>query len=172
MLPGIEQRKDAVMLDHEFPPELRNALQAMGFGEVPDCDVSFAFQAPTLALDTGISVAGDHADDLVYLYFSCPEAANGERLCGYFHAPSLLEYLPLEFGGKFSVERLLREVNRVCGGEVRLVQVHGYSMLYVEAKTAEWLAWGYSDILKCVGQMDYFLTRAWRRLMAERQRGE
>ena len=158
------------MLDHEFSPELLQALRAMGFGEVPDSDVSYAFRAPTVALDTGISVRGDHADDRVYLYFSKPEAANGEKLCGYFHAPSLLESLLLEFGEKFSPKRLVGEVNRVCGGEVRLVQVHGYPMLYVAAETAEWLAWGYSDIMKSVGQMDYFLSRARRRLLAERRK--
>ena len=158
------------MLDHLFPPERLEALRAMGFGEVPDCDVSYAFQAPTVSLDTKITVQGDHGSDCVYIYYSQPVDSEGNSLCGYFQAPSLLEYLPLEFGKKFSTERLVREVGRVCGSEVRLVQVHGYPMLYVEADTEYSLRYGYSDIMKAVGQMDYFLSRVWLRLMAERRK--
>ena len=158
------------MLEHLFPPRRLEALRAMGFGEVPDCDVSYAFQAPTVALDTKITVQGDHGSDCVYIYYSRPVDLEGNSLCGYFHAPSLLEYLPLEFGKKFSIERLVREVSRVSSSEVRLVYVHGYPMLYVEADTDDFLRDGYSDIMKTVGQMDYFLSRAWLRLMAERRK--
>ena len=132
--------------------------------------MSYAFQAPTVALDTKITVQGDHGSDCVYIYYSMPVDSEGNPLCGYFHAPSLLEYLPLEFGKKFSIERLVREVSRVSSSEVRLVYVHGYPMLYAEADTDDFLRDGYSDIMKTVGQMDYFLSRAWLRLMAERRK--
>ena len=146
-------------------------LQEYGFGDAPICDLLAVFRGPHLALDTKMTIRGDHADDLAYVYYASMEV-EGELLDGFFHTPSLLEYLYVlgrERGWSF--EPMLQEINRAFGCEARLVFLSGYPAIFTEVYEASWatrdLRFEISDMLKIVGATDYLLCQEYERLLAE-----
>ena len=156
------------MTQRDISPECRQALLALGFGDASGKDGGFDFCAPTLAAETGMLVEGAHATDRATVFYSVPITYEDEELCGFFYAPSLLEYLLTDYGGEWSADDLLRRLGRFHDRALRLVNVGGYPMLYIEAREASRIGYAYSDTLKLVGQLDYFLPHARRRLWNRR----
>lgn len=145
-------------------------LTKLGFGDVPDCDPSFAFGTKVLAYDTMMSVQGDHATDRAYVYYSCVQYEN-EELDGFFFAPSLLECMVYPYREKWSFESLLQEICDQLGCEARLVWIGSFPMIYVEITEYDWkiqnIVSSLSDILKLIGVLDYILPHEYRRLLTE-----
>ena len=157
-------------MDNRIPPERLEHLTELGFGNLPDCDPSYAFGTQALALDTKMSVRGDHADDCAYVYYARP-VVDGEQLDGFFFAPSMLEYLNMMYGNAWDFAPLMDEINGHIGGYGRYVSVGGFPMLYVEIFAYDWKSRDLSDplseILKLVGISDYVLGGELDRLRKE-----
>lgn len=139
-------------------PEREALLRACGFDTPPDGEDTAAFGYRSLALDTKMSVAGDHADDHAYIHY-----AETDEYSGFFYAPSLLEYLMTFHKDECNAERMVRELRRFSSCELELVFIHGYPMIftpiYDNDTTPNDIFWQISDMLKVVGQLDYFLQR-------------
>lgn len=133
------------------------------------CGMDYYFTSPILFLDTGMLVTGDHATDYAHIIY----AEEGER-CGLFYAPSILEYLLIDFGGDWSVERLMRDLNRNSNCTLILEDVGGLPMIYTEISDSDWtnhdLKHQVSDMLKVIGQLDYILPQKRERLWKEREK--
>ena len=146
-------------------------LKEYGFGDAPICDLMAVFRGPHLALNTNMTIRGDHADDLAYVYYASMEV-DGELFDGLFHVPSLLAHLHV-LGHKcgWSFEPLLQELNGALGCEARLVFLSGYPAIFTEVYEASWatrdLRFEISDMLKIVGAADYLLCKEYERLLAE-----
>ena len=148
-------------------------LKENGFADPPICDLLTVFGCPTLALDTKMTVRGDHADDCAYVYYASKEV-DGELLDGLFYAPSLLEHL--YFLGRekgWSFDALWQEVDNTLGSDGRLVFVSGCPAIFIEIYESSWaqrdLRCEISDMLKIVGALDYLLCREQQRLAGEGQ---
>ena len=156
----------------EIPAVHRAVLEKYGF-ENSYGELSFAFYAPSLSLDTHMLVQGDHATDHSHIFYAHTQAYEGE-LDGFFYSPSLLEYLLTDYSGEWDPECMLKEINVQMDGNFRLVSVGGYPMLFTELTEYDWkddnLRYALSDMLKLVGQLDYLLPRKWRTLMAKRRK--
>ena len=136
-------------------------LTELGFGRVPDCDPSYSFDTPAVAYDTNMIVRGDHADDRAYIYYACTKV-NDEVLDGFFFAPSIIEHPILNYQ-TFNCNALVEEINNQIGSCARYVFVGGFPMFFVEVDEYDWkskdLRFPFSDMLKIVGILDYFLSR-------------
>ena len=138
-------------------------LSKVGFGNVPDCDVSYSFGSNVVALDTKIVVQGDHADDLAYIYYAMIED-RGEMLEGFFYAPSLLEH-PLLSYQTFDISEILDEVNKQINCDGRIISCGGFYMIYI---SFDYYCIEYdfrlplSDMLKVIGILDYFLSKEYK----------
>ena len=156
----------------ELPFGRLELLQSYGFGDRPDCDISWSFPAPAYAMDTQILVSGDHATDRAYIYYACVDTNEGEHLEGLFYSPSLLEYLLLDFGGEWDFNRMLKAIQKQLSCEARFVWVGGYPNLFIEIDEYDWktmdIRFQISDMLKVIGQLDYFLPRKWESLRTKR----
>ena len=134
-------------------------LTKIGFGNVPDCDPSFAFGTFALALNTNMIVRGEHADDIAYIYYTCIEI--DERIYdGLFYAPSLLEHPYLNYQ-IFDVNKVLDKINQYAFCDAEYICVGGIHMIFVPICDYEWkvdIKTPLSDMLKIVGILDYFLT--------------
>ena len=86
-------------------PEREALLKACGFGAPPDGGDTVVFDYRSLALDTRMSVTGDHASDHAYIHY-----AETDALCGFFYAPSLLEYLFAFHHDAWDVKAMIREL--------------------------------------------------------------
>lgn len=139
-------------------PERVALLKECGFAAPPDGEDTNALHYRSLALDTRMLVAGDHATDYAYIHY-----AETDELCGFFYAPSLLEYLLAFHHDEWDVKAMIRELHRYSDCEISLVFVHGYPMIftpiYQNDTTVHDLRYQISDMLKVVGQLDYFLQR-------------
>lgn len=159
-------------MEYQISKERIELLKKHGFGETPDCDVMIAFHSFSMALDTKMSIQGDHATDCAYIFYSRTESNDGELLDGLFHAPSLLEYMLWQYRGEWSFSRMLGNINRQLGNSIRLVSVGGIPMLYCELSDVDWtdcyFNFSVSDMLKLVGQLDYLLPRTLARIEAKR----
>ena len=142
-------------------------LTKLGFTDVPDCDPSFAFDAPRVALDTKMIVQGDHADDCAYIYYSCI-TLDGEVLDGLFYAPSLLEH-PLMSYQKYDIECILKEIDNELFCSPRRVFVGGFPMIFVPIEGYCWdiknITTPLSYMLKLVAILDYIMARDYRILL-------
>ena len=162
---------------HEIPEHKRKALLALGFGAIPDAEDAQALRSPCMALATPMTVSGDHADDVAYLYYAKAETDKGV-LEGFFYSPSLLEGLLLAFGGQWSPERMLRELNRERDCEIDLVFAGGYPFFFTELTDMDfdenlgyhWLRITLGDMYKLIGQLDYLLPRKRRALIAKKRK--
>ena len=141
-----------------IPPEREALLKACGFGAPPDGEDTQAFDYRSLALDTRMSVTGDHNSDHAYIHY-----AETDALCGFFYAPSLLEYLMTFHRDDCNAKAMVRELRRFTSCDIELVFIHGYPMIftpiYDNDTTPEDVFWQISDMLKIVGQLDYLLSR-------------
>lgn len=139
-------------------PERVALLKACGFAAPPDGEDTDALRYRSLALDTRMLVTGDHATDYAYIHY-----AETDELCGFFYAPSLLEYLLNFHGDKVNEKVLVRELSRYSDCKISLVSVCGYPMIftpiYENDTTVHDLMYQISDMLKVVGQLDYILPR-------------
>ena len=136
-------------------------LKKYGFQESTSehrCGMADYFYSPILFRDTGMLVTGDHATDYATLIY-----AEEDGRCGLFYAPSMLEYLLLDFGGEWSVERLMRDLNHGSDCKLTLEAVGGLPMIYTEIDDTDWktgdLDYQVSDMLKVIGRLDYILLR-------------
>jgi len=149
-------------MQRTIPEEKMKILQAHGFDPALRCGLESAFYSQTVALDSKMLVQGDHATDYAYILYSCVEEG-GEVLDGLFYSPSILEYMLLDFGAEWELSPMLKSINRQTHGEVRLVGVGGYPMLYTEICDFEWeegsLRYAVSDMLKVVAVLDHLLPR-------------
>ena len=140
--------------------ERQELLKKLGFGEPPNSDPTSFFTTYHIAYDSNMVVRGDHDDDWVYIYYSCEEY-EGELLDGFFHAPSILEH-PLLNYQIFDINAMLDEINQHANTMARLVFI-GVPMIFVEISEYEWktknLHIPFSDMLKLVGILDYYLSR-------------
>jgi hypothetical protein len=148
-------------------------LRENGFEAPPICDLMSVFCGPHLALDTRMSVRGDHADERAYMYYASMEV-DGELLDGLFYVPSLLEHL--YFLGRekgWSFDALRQELNDTVCSDARLVFLSGYPAIFTEIYTSSWqerdLRFEISDMLKVVGALDYLLSKELERMRAEEQ---
>ena len=155
--------------------EIREArfalLKKNGFENPPICDLMSVFNCPNLALDTRMSVRGDHSDEIAYIYYASVEV-DGELLDGLFYVPSLLEYL--YFLGRekgWSFNDLWQDLNNTIYGDARLVFLRGYPAIFTEIYESSWsekdLRFEISDMLKIVGSLDYVLNKELQRMLAE-----
>ena len=139
-------------------PEREALLKACGFDAPPDGEDTAALDYRSLALDTRMSVSGDHATDQAYIHY-----AETDELCGFFYAPSLLEYLMAFHREACNVKRMVCELRKFTSCDIELVCVHGYPMIftpiYENDTTPEDVSWQISDMLKIVGQLDFLLSR-------------
>lgn len=139
-------------------PERKTLLNECGFGAPPDGEDTAAFDYRSLALDTKMSVTGDHASDHAYIHY-----AETDDLCGFFYAPSLLEYLMTFHRDDCNAKAIVRELRRFSSCELSLVFLRGYPMIFTPMydtdTTPDDLRFQISDMLKVVGQLDYFLSR-------------
>ena len=158
-------------------PEMKEArfalLSEYGFEAPPICDLLTIFNCPTLALNTKMSVRGDHADENAYVYYASREV-DGELLDGLFYVPSLLEHLYLIGRERaWSFDALCQELNDTLGCEARLVFLRGCPAIYLEIYESAWpqrdLRFEISDMLKIVGTLDYLLTKEFQCLLAEKR---
>ena len=144
-----------------IPTERLEILEKIGFGDVPDCDPSFAFHTAVVALNTKMVVRGDHASDIAYIYYACVEDGE-EVLDGFFYAPSLFEHPFLNYQ-TFDINSLLKEIEEHSNVSSRFVGVGGISMIFVSVDEYDWkmkdLYSPLSDMLKLVGVLDYFMSR-------------
>ena len=155
----------------------KKALVALGFGEIPDSEDAYALRGPRMAIKTPMTVSGDHASDIAYIYYAKAETDKGV-LEGFFYSPSLLEWLLLEFGGQWSPARMLRDLNRERDCKIDLVFAGGYpfffteltDMAFDEALGDHWLGITLGDMYKLVGQLDYVLPRKRRALILKEQK--
>ena len=142
----------------KITPEREALLKACGFAAPPDGEDTAALDYRSLALDTRMSVSGDHATDQAYIHY-----AETDELCGFFYAPSLLEYLMAFHRDAFDAKRMVREIRRFTSCDIELASVHGYPMIftpiYENDTTPEDVSWQISDMLKIVGQLDFLLSR-------------
>ena len=156
-------------MSEKISPERLELLTKMGFKNPPDCDPTDAFFGPSVALDTMMSVRGDHADDHAYVYYACLKEKD-EVLDGLFYAPSLLEH-PLLNYQKWNIEPILVKIADISACYARLVSVGGIPMLFIEIDEYDWqtrnLRLPLSDMLKLVGLLDYFLPRELKRMLEE-----
>ena len=152
-----------------IPNERLIQLTELGFGRVPDCDPSFAFKSDVVAYDTNMIVRGDHADDCAYIYYS-RTVVDGEILDGFFFAPSLFEH-PWVNHQICNIDGILKEIEEQVSCFARLVGVGGIWMIYVEIDEYCWkmkdLRFPFSDMLKLVGILDYFLSRQYNLMLQE-----
>lgn len=150
-------------------PEREALLKTCGFAAPPDGEDTNAFEYRSLALDTRMSVTGDHADDHAYIHY-----AETDELCGFFYAPSLLEYLMTFYKEDCNAQRLVRELRRFTSCDIELVFIHGYPMIftpmYESDTTPEDVFLQISDMLKLVGQLDYLLARKHERIRRKKAR--
>ena len=161
---------------HDIPENKAKALEALGFGNIPDAEDAYALRmrGPCMALKTPMVVSGDHAGDIAYIYYAKAETDAGE-LEGLFYSPSLLEGLLLDFGGKWSPERMLRELNRERDCDIRLVGAGGYLFFFTELsdidfESEELMRLSLSDMHKLIGQLDYVLPRKRRALILKERK--
>ena len=159
-------------MSRQIAPERVEILKKYGFQESTRenrCGMDGYFTSPTLFRDTGMLVTGDHATDYAPLIY-----AEDEGRCGLFYAPSMLEYLLMDFGGEWSVERLMRDLNRSSDCELKLEAVGGLPMIYTEIDDMDWkdgdLDYQISDMLKVIGYLDYVLFRKRERLWKAREK--
>ena len=134
-------------------------LTKIGFGNVPDCDPSFAFGTFTLALNTNMIVRGDHADDVAFIYYSCVEV-DGRIYDGLFYAPSILEHPHLNYQ-TFDVNEILDKINQYAYCDAEYVGIGGIHMIFLPISKFQWeldIKDALSDMLKIVGILDYLLT--------------
>ena len=148
-------------------------LEKLGFADAPDCDL-LAVLSPSRAIKTPMSVTVDHASVIVYIYYARGETKHGV-LDGFFHAPSLLEYMLLDFGAQWNPKRLLQQINRRLGLELQLVYISGYPMFYAELTDFHWnqphyLSTELGDMYKLAGVLDYLLPHTQNRLQAKRKK--
>lgn len=148
------------MIDEIFASRAKILREEYGFEDSPDSDEITAFHAPSIALDTKMIVQGDHADDCAYIFYSRPEV-DGKTLDGLFYAPSIFEYLVYRKGEGWSPKPILEKINRYTDCEIELKPVGGLMMLFCEIPDVDWqykdIRFEISDMLKAVGQLDYFL---------------
>ena len=102
-------------------PEREALLKACGFGTPPDGEDTNAFYYRSLALDTRMSVSGDHTSDQAYIHY-----AETDELCGFFYAPSLLEHLMTFHRDDCNAKALVRELRRFTSCDIELVSVGGF----------------------------------------------
>ena len=146
-------------------------LRENGFSEPPICDLMSVFHGPCLALETGMSVRGDHCDECAYVYYASMEV-NGELLDGLFYVPSLLEYLYF-LGRKsgWSFDLQLQHLNAAISADTRLVFLSGFPAIFSEIYSTSWserdLRFEISDMLKIVGALDYLLSEELNRMPKE-----
>ena len=146
-----------------IPQARLDILKELGFGRVPDCDCSYAFGTQTLALDAKMTVNGDHASDIAYIYYAC-YSDKGEVLDGLFYAPSLLEYMPMFAEREWHFDGMLEDICHTISCEASVVFVGGFPMIFVptydyDFTKGENLRDPLSDMLKLIGICDYFLSR-------------
>lgn len=157
----------------------KKALEALGFGEIPDSEDAYALRGPRMAIKTPMLVSGDHASDIAYVYYAKAETDKGV-LEGFFYSPSLLEGLLLEFGGQWSPTRMLRELNRERDCEIDLVFAGGYPFFFTELADMDFdensgghgLGITLGDMYKLVGQLDYLLSRKRRSLILKTKKNK
>ena len=159
----------------ELSPERLALLRKYGFSDRPDCDISWIFPAPAYAMDTHMSVRGDHSSDLAYVYYATSvEGEAGEMLDGLFYSPSLLEYLLYDFGNEIKLNRLVSDLRRQLDCDMRLVFVKGYPNFFIAIDEYDWreadIRFQISDMLKLIGQLDYLLPRKLENLRAKRRK--
>ena len=155
-------------------PEIRKEiLTEYGFGDPPICDLLTIFNCPTMALDTKMSVRGEHCDECAYVYYASREV-DGELLDGLFYVPSLLEHL--YFLGKeenWSFDKMGQEPNDTLCADTRLVFISGCPAIYTEIYESSWtqrdLRFEISDMLKVVGALDYILSKELMRMLNKEQ---
>ena len=153
----------------KITPEREALLTACGFGAPPDGEDTAAFEYRSLALDTRMSVSGDHTSDHAYIHY-----AETDELCGFFYAPSLLEHLMTFHRNACDAKRMVREIRRFTSCDIELVFIHGYPMIftpmYENDTTPEDVFWQISDMLKIVGQLDFLLSRKRDRIRREEKK--
>ena len=152
-----------------IPQNRKEILTEYGFGDPPICDLLTIFNCPTMALDTKMSVRGDHCDECAYVYYASREV-DGELLDGLFYVPSLLEYLYFlgsENGWRF--DEIFEELSGTLGTDTRLVFISGCPAIYTEVCDYAWsqrdLRFEISDMLKVVGVLDYILSNELQRML-------
>lgn len=146
-----------------IPQNRLEILRELGFGDVPVCDCSYAFRTQTLALHAKMSVNGDHATDIAYIYYASVPCED-EVLDGLFYAPSLLEYMPVFAEREWHFDEMLEDICRTIGCEASVVGVGGFPMIFVPTCEYDFtkeqrLRDALSDMLKLIGICDYFLSR-------------
>lgn len=153
-------------------PEPRlTILKKLGFADVPDCDPSYAFGTQVLALDAQMSVEGDHATDIAYIYYACVTDKD-ETLDGLFYAPSLLEYMPVYAKGEWHFDAMLSDICQTISCEASVQNIGGFPMIFVptdayDFSEGECLRFPLSDMRKLIGITDYFLSREKMRFMGK-----
>ena len=153
-------------------PEKEELLRQFGFqGSESDymrrmCQYFSGFQ---MVLDPKMLVTGDHATDYSAIIY-----AEEDGFCGLYYAPSILEYMLLDYGKEWDFKRFLRELNRFSDCEITLRSQSGYPSFCVEITEQAFadkdIEYEVSTMLKLVGQLDYLLMRTRERLRAKRRK--
>ena len=156
----------------KIPQERLDILKELGFGRVPDCDCSYGFGTQALALDTKISVNGDHASDIAYIYYACV-SDNTRVLDGLFYAPSLLEYMPTFAEREWQFDETLEDICHTISCEASVIDIGGFPMIFVptyeyDFTKEESLRDPLSDMMKLIGICDYFLSREREKFIRQR----
>ena len=157
----------------DIPQARLDILKELGFGTVPDCDCSYAFNTKALALDAQITVNGDHASDIAYIYYACVSREN-EVPDGLFYAPSLLEYMPMYAERNWRFDEMLEDICNTIHCEASIVGIGGFPMIFVpvyeyDFTKEESLRDPLSDMLKLIGICDYFLSREREKFIEQRR---
>ena len=150
-------------MDKKIDEKRIEILKEHGFDNPPICDLLTVFSCHTLALDSKMSVSGDHGDEHAYIYYACKEV-NGELLDGLFYVPSLLEYLYfIKREQNYNFNNVLQELNKHLHTEGKLVFISGCPAIFIDIYEYCWtsrdLRFEISDMLKIVGTMDYVLNK-------------
>ena len=157
---------------NRIAPEREALLRQFGFqGSESDymrrmCQYFSGFQ---MVLDAKMLVSGDHATDYSAIIY-----AEADGFCGLYYAPSILEYMLLDYGKDWNFDRFLRELNRYSDCEITLRSQSGLPSFCVEITEQAFadkdIAYEVSTMLKLVGQLDYLLIRTRDRLRAKRRK--
>lgn len=155
-------------MEEKITLERLELLKKLGFGDVPDCEPSYTFNTPVLALNTKMVVHGDHSDDIAYIYYA-REIVDNEVLEGLFFAPSILEHPHLNHQ-IYDVGKLLDEINAPLNTMGRYVYVGGFPMIFVEVTEYDWkyndISSVLGDMFKLIGVTDYFFSKEFNRKVA------
>ena len=137
--------------------ELIKMLEECGFKPyITDCDLMSAFKNRAYCLDTKMLVRGDHATDCAELIY-----AHEENFKGLCYAPSLIEYMLLDFQDKEGIKRIIKRVGKAIGAEIELEFIGIFPMVTIRCDETDFEIFGLneyvSDMLKVIGILDYLL---------------